>query len=214
MKLSDGEIIVARVNTDHIYTSEETENIYKAISKQIGDAPVIFVPKDIDFTVKSKSEIISELQTIIDKLLEGNLPMKKLISFELNNWFCGRDYPNIEPFKSWVETFIFDDDDWCAANKLVVLSGCIDMSRNWCITATKEWIEKSCPELLSNIEYTYKTVTHSRDGDNFVEHSNRMSSFIRHPDEDGSVEGRFGWAFPEYCEENFGVHWYEDDDDE
>jgi hypothetical protein len=39
-----------------------------------------------------------------------------------------------------------------------------------------------------------------------------MSQFIRHPDEDGDVHGRFGWSFPEYCEENYGVHFYEEEE--
>ena len=33
------------------------------------------------------------------------------------------------------------------------------------------------------------------------------------PDEDGYVEARFGWPYLEYCEENFGAHWYSEDED-
>ena len=28
--------------------------------------------------------------------------MEEIIYFELDNWFCGRDYPNAEPFTSTV----------------------------------------------------------------------------------------------------------------
>ena len=27
----------------------------------------------------------------------------EIIYFELNNWFCGRDYPNSESFIGWVD---------------------------------------------------------------------------------------------------------------
>ena len=157
----------------------------------------------------------SERDVALVKAIEAlSIDISTLISFELNNWFAGRDYPDREPFKSWIVNHAFDDDEWCRENRLVVLTGSVDMSRNWCITATKEWAVKNCPELLRDIEYTYKTVTHSRDGDKVTWHGNSMSSFIRYPDEDGNVDGRFGWSFPEYCEENFGVHWYEENDDE
>jgi hypothetical protein len=41
-----------------------------------------------------------------------------------------------------------------------------------------------------------------------------MSDFIRYPDEDGDVYGKFGWKFPEYSEENFGAHYYDDEEEE
>ena len=79
------------------------------------------------------------------------------------------------------------------------------MSCNWCITATKEWVEKNCPELLT----TYK-------------------EFIREPDPeypDWTPSSRFegdGPMFFEYTEENIGTYTYvrgewdsaDDDEDE
>ena len=145
--------------------------------------------------------------------------MADLVSFELNNWFSGRDYPSDEPFRSWVSHHTFSDDDWCKDNGLVVLVGNIDMSVNWCITATREWVEQNCPDLLSAKPYQYKTIRSEYDAtlDKVVSkeilHDGSFSQFIRYPDEDGNVYGRFGWDFPEYCEENFGVHYYEEDDE-
>ena len=37
--------------------------------------------------------------------------------------------------------------------------------------------------------------------------------FVDHPDEDGVVTARFGWPYLEYKEENFGVHWYDEDEE-
>lgn len=139
--------------------------------------------------------------------------MEKLIHFELNNWFAGRDYPECEPFETWVTNNKFiSNDEWCKQNKLVVLCGNYDMSINWCITATEEWVKENCPQLLSHEKYTYIVRRNSRDGFEDVEESHSYDSFIRTPDEDGYVYGRFGWEFPEYTEENYGVHYHEDDD--
>lgn len=135
----------------------------------------------------------------------------ELVSFELNNWFSGRDYPPEEPFNAWVCHHAFSDDAWCKKNRLVVLVGTIDMSTNWCITAPKEWVKENCPALLYGKRYTYTTIIHQKDGDIRKTHEKSMSDFIRYPDEDGDVHGRFGWRFPEYCEENYGVHFYEED---
>ena len=65
---SDGDVIVARIDTDHIYDRDVAESICKAISRRLGDTPVIFIDKNMDFTVKSKSDAISELQGIISEL--------------------------------------------------------------------------------------------------------------------------------------------------
>ena len=38
-----------------------------------------------------------------------------IVYFELNNWFSGRDYPNAEPFLSWMEDDLnqkFRDEEW------------------------------------------------------------------------------------------------------
>ena len=41
--------------------------------------------------------------------------MDKIIYFELNNWFCGSDYPNDEPFVSWMSNDLqlrLENEDW------------------------------------------------------------------------------------------------------
>ncbi len=93
------------------------------------------------------------------------------------------------------------------------------MSANWCITATRDWVKENCPALLYDKHYTYKTIRSEYDEklDSVVSkevlHDGSMSQFIRYPDEDGDVYGKFGWEFPEYTEENFGVHYYNEDED-
>lgn len=143
---------------------------------------------------------------------ENNMKKENLVYFELNDWFGGRDYPYCEPFKTWVSNNRFiTDDAWCKKNKLAVLCGNYDMSINWCITATESWVMENCPQLLSHEKYTYIVRTNSRDGFKDVEKSGSFDSFIRTPDENGEVYGRFGWKFLEYTEENFGVHYHKDD---
>ena len=111
-----------------------------------------------------------------------------IVYFELNNWFSGRDYPNAEPFLSWMRDDLnqkFRDEEWIKENKLVVVESLVDMSMNFCITATKEWVEENCHELLS----TYK-------------------NFVRKPEDDEDVPySRFGSPFLEYKEENIGYHY-------
>lgn len=111
--------------------------------------------------------------------------MNEVVYFELNNWSAGRDYPNDEPFLSWMANDLkikFRNEEWVKENNLCVVMDLVDMSQNFCITATKEWVEKNCPKLLT--EYT---------------------EFLRFPDEDGEVQGRFGHWFLEYEEDNFGI---------
>lgn len=74
--------------------------------------------------------------------------MKDVIYFELNNWFLGRDYPKDGILKDLVESHQFSDDVWCRENKLCVLRGNVDMSINWCITAPREWAEKTVQNFL------------------------------------------------------------------
>lgn len=37
----------------------------------------------------------------------------EIVYFELNNWMPNEDYPNVEPFKTWVDYqhFNFDKED-------------------------------------------------------------------------------------------------------
>lgn len=79
------------------------------------------------------------------------------------------------------------DDDWVRENKLCVVANHVDMSVNFCITATKEWVEHNCPKLLT-----------------------KYTEFVRKYDpEYEEAYGRFGTCFLEYEEANFGVHWKE-----
>jgi len=113
--------------------------------------------------------------------------MKDIVYFELNNWFSGRDYPDAEPFITWLGDDLhikFDDEEWVKDNKLCVLEDLIDMSQNFCITAPKEWVQKNCPELLT-----------------------KYKEFLREENEDGYVLGRFGHEFLDYKEENIGIKW-------
>lgn len=119
--------------------------------------------------------------------------MNEIVYFELNNWFAGIDYPDNERFINWMHDDLnikFCSEGWAEENHLCIAARFIDMSQNFCITATKDWVEKNCPELLT--DYT---------------------QFLRHPDEDGDVYGRFGDEFLPYEEENFGVTWTDLDDE-
>lgn len=143
----------------------------------------------------------------------------KVIYFELNNWFSGRDYPPCEPVAGWVRNGMFNDDGWCRDNELCVLAGQIDMSQNWCITAPVEWVSANFPQLLTEEHYTYYTLK-SKPGTidwewEKVGYDNAYNSFRRYPDPDDedSVHGQFYWRFLEYEEENYGVRWCNDEDE-
>lgn len=113
--------------------------------------------------------------------------MDEIIYFELNNWFAGVHYPDSEPFLSWMKDDLntkFRDEEWVKENKLCVVADMIDMSQNFCVTATKEWVNMNCPSLLT----TY-------------------TNYLRVPDEYGDVYGQFGHEFLEYDENNFGIEY-------
>lgn len=115
--------------------------------------------------------------------------MNEIIYFELNNWAPGRDYPDCEPFLTWMEddlNIVFRDENWVKENQLVVVESLLDMSLNYCITATKEWVQRNCPELLT-----------------------KYTQYIRVSEEDNNElpEGRFGCPFLEYNKDNIGCHY-------
>lgn len=136
-----------------------------------------------------------------------------IIYFSVNNWMYGRDYPPIENFRKWLGNDLdqsFRNKEWVKENKLCVRCGYIDMSQNYLVSAPREWVEKNCPELLTNFEYTYTTIIN----DTEVEHKDKYSKFVYAPDygpdgDEFNCKDRFGWPFLEYKEENIGVHWYE-----
>ena len=55
---------------------------------------------------------------------------------------------------------------------------------NYCITSSKEWVEKNCPRLLTHYQ-----------------------QFLRKP-EDNIVYGHWGTEFLKYIPENFGSRYY------
>ena len=82
-----------------------------------------------------------------------DMRVKDIIYFSVNNWDCGINYPDTEIFRKWLgedEGQYFMNDEWCKENKLCAYLGIIDMSFNYTVSAPKEWVEKNCPELLTN----------------------------------------------------------------
>lgn len=110
--------------------------------------------------------------------------MNEIVYFELNNWCAGEDYPAVEPFLTWMNHLLayFNNENWVKENKLCVVRGMIDMSFNCCITATKEWVDINCPELLT-----------------------KYKKFLRYSDKDGYVYGQWGNRFLNYEEKNIGI---------
>lgn len=155
--------------------------------------------------------------------------MEDIIYFEIDNWFAGRDYPNAQPFLSWMNddlNLAFANNDWCIENRLCVEAIPIDMSVCFCVAATRSWVEENCPKLLTDEECGSISIISHYDAsvgamvdEKKYEHCS-YSKFICKPDKDGEVYGRISdLHFAEYKEENFGVHWnyeeyYYDDEDE
>jgi hypothetical protein len=136
--------------------------------------------------------------------------MEEIIYFEINDWFSGRDYPNDETFRKFVKDQLFSNDQYCKEHRICVKFGNVDMSINWCVAAPKSWVMENCPQLLSDKQYTYKTIFshYDKDINEWVstenEYTKKYSDFICNPDENGDVYGYVnGWLFPKYCEENF-----------
>lgn len=148
--------------------------------------------------------------------------MEEIIYLEFNNWFGGRDYPEIPNIEDWVgqvDVPDYDspllDNEWCKEQRICVRLEYIDMSINFCITAPKSWVEKNCPKCLTNDEYTEEFIV----GNEKRVYRYSYDRFRREP-EDGEtiVMGKFGCPFLEYTEENFGCSWYDrieiEEDDE
>lgn len=158
---------------------------------------------------------------------------KDVIYFSVNNWFCGRDYPDTKNFRKWMSDDFnqsFRNDEWCKENKLCVYYGTVDMSTNYTISAPREWVEKNCPELLTDNEYTYvirygKSKKKLFGGYKYVwedkEIKKKYSDFVYSQEDvdEGECDSLGDMPFREYCEENFGseyyeTNWWEDDEDE
>ena len=139
--------------------------------------------------------------------------LKDVVYFEVNNWFPGRDYPDAEPFHTWLNgDEDFFTDEYCKENKLVAVLSFVDMSTNYCIAAPIEWVEKNCPKLLSDEVNEYILLTYFNGITTRESHPWKYSDFLRKPyltdlNDLSSVEvdAKFGY-FLDYCEENFGLH--------
>ena len=148
-----------------------------------------------------------------------------VIYFSVNNWMSGENYPLTENFKKWLRNDLnqsFRNDTWCKENKLCVYYGTVDMSTNYTISASREWVEKNCPELLTDDEYTYitrigtyKYKEVSKDEElvwEDIEHKKKYSDFVYVPEIEGDTPDNDyigNMPFREYCEENFGCKYYE-----
>ena len=64
------------------------------------------------------------------------------------------------------------------------------MSVSYCVAAPRSWVEKNCPNLLSDKEYTYDMLLYSKDGEKRITYTEKYSDFLCHPDEDGDVYSR------------------------
>ena len=156
-----------------------------------------------------------------------------VVYFSVNNWMYGENYPPLDCFKKWLGNDFnqsFRNDEWCKENKLCVYYGMVDMSCNYTISAPREWVEKNCPELLTDDEYTYITLKGVWKRKWFlgkkkfvweaVYNKQKYSHFVYDPKdvEEGEVDRVGDMPFREYCEENFGSEYYEtgwwDTDDE
>lgn len=158
-----------------------------------------------------------------------------VVYFSVNNWMSGSNYPPTENFKKWLRDDLnqsFRNDKWCKENKLCVYYGCVDMSTNYTVSASREWVEKNCPELLTDEEYTYITrmgkyqyKEESEDEElvwEDIEHKKKYSDFVYSQEDvdEGECDRIGDMPFREYCEENFGSEYYEtywwgdDEDDE
>lgn len=146
-----------------------------------------------------------------------------IIYFSVNNWFEGRDYPPTKKFKKWLGDDLnqtFENDKWAKKNKLCIYHGVLDMSFNYTVSAPRTWVEKNCPELLTDDEFEYVICSYGKDGERRETIKKKYSDFVYKPHEGDETpdEDRFGMPFRKYCKENFGSEYYEtnyweDDDD-
>lgn len=131
-----------------------------------------------------------------------------VVHFSFNNWFSGRDYPIGEKYSKLVCENYFSREDWVKENKLVVVTGPIDMSKNWCVSAPKQWVEENLPELLTDNTYTYKINQYYKGEEKEITYIKNYSDFVCIPNKYGDIISKYGMPFKEYLEENIGVHWW------
>ena len=123
-----------------------------------------------------------------------------IIYFEVNNWFPGRDYPDCEPFLTWMRDLgsPLQNDDWCKEQKICVVYEFIDMSQNFKVTATRDWVERNCPCLFSDEN---KKFICNIDPDDYDDDDNEYYEQCRYGN----------GPFLKYLESNLGVHDYDSD---
>ena len=155
-----------------------------------------------------------------------------VIYFSVNNWFSGENYPPTKNFEKWLSDDFnqsFKNDEWCKENKLCVYYGTVDMSTNYTVSAPREWVEKNCPELLTDDEYTYIICQSKAKKKLFggykviwenIEYKKKYSDFVYSQEDvdEGECDEVGDMPFREYREENFGskyyeTGWWEDDED-
>ena len=132
-----------------------------------------------------------------------------VVYFELNNWFPGRDYPNVEPFTTWCGDDLdlyFSNAEFVKEHKLCVVESFIDMSVNWCVTAPRSFVEEFCPKLLSDESTEFTVHTHCNGEDTTETKSVPYKDFLRFPASNGEVYGKFGDEFLMYSDDNVGIH--------
>ena len=113
---------------------------------------------------------------------------KKVYYIEVNNW-SSEYYPDKEPFISWMSYYELEnlpqlklmDDEWCKGNKICVKWYLLDMSVNFLLTVTKEWVDEWCPFILED----------------------KYKKFLRNKNDIGRASNH---TFLEYKQENFGSH--------
>jgi len=113
--------------------------------------------------------------------------MENIIKVSLNNWWAEDDYP--KDFELELEPGHeppFLDKEFCKENKLCVVVGTIDMSVNYTITAPAEWVKKYIPSVLGT-KFQYDAE---------------------------ATEDSWYQPFLDYTEENIGLHWYDNYEDE
>lgn len=135
--------------------------------------------------------------------------MEDIVYFSFNNWFSGRDYPIGDKYEELINSHKFSNRSWVKENKLVVVTGNIDMSVNWCIAAPRQWVEENLPELLTNKEYNYDIITYYKGENTVTTYTKKYSDFV-YPGT--PCECKYGMPFKEYDEEAVGVYYVEEDE--
>lgn len=194
-------------HADNLNISEEQKTMLDEMHRRkIDMSDYIYVVNKDDYIGSSTGYEIA-YAAMQGKEIVYKYPHKdRIIYFELNNWFGGRDYPENERFEKWVNENTFSHEEFVKENNLCVRRGNVDMSINWCITAPESWVLKNCPELLSDEKYTYQICQYYMGENKIIDYEGAYSNFLRFKEdpEDLHVYGRFDWPFLDYDPENIG----------